>query len=178
MYAIENCYSNTNVNLDTALYYSRRNYAYYAMGQYAVGGIIGAIRAQGVWPENCLFKGQLNATNGFTGPIFGYVRNNSEIGNSYDYQDAFDTLWQGNDAGRLTMSSYFTEYSTNNQAFSNSVASGTSYERSSSSYWGFEPGYVQGVNKGLYTSQASNTRKSLEPTSDTAKNSTLSVPEP
>lgn len=156
MYAIENCYSNTNVNLDTALYYSSRNYAYYAMGQYAVGGIIGAIRAQGVWPENCLFKGQLNATNGFTGPIFGYVRNNSAIGNSYDYQDAFDTLWQGNDAGRLTMSSYFTEYSTNNQAFSNSVASGTSYERSSSSYWGFEPGYVQGVNKGLYTSQASN----------------------
>ena len=156
-YAIENCYSNTNVNLDTRLYTSYNgNTQYYVAGQYAVGGIIGAIRSQPVWPENCLYKGELNATNAFTGPIFGYVRDNTGIGSSNSYTTQFNTLWQGNDAGNLTMSSYYTSYSTNNRAFSANQQSGTSSSRITTNInRRFSIGYVQGVNKGLYTSNTS-----------------------
>lgn len=156
-YAIENCYSNLNVDLDMQLYYSYRyGTYYYVAGQYAVGGIIGSIMHQSVWPENCLFKGELNATNGFTGPIFGYSRGNTGIGDSNNYEDQFNTLWQGNDNGNLTMNSYFTSYSTNNVAFSNNEQSGTSSSRVTSNiYWEFDMGYVQGVNKGLYTNNTS-----------------------
>ncbi len=156
-YAIENCYSNLNVDLDMRLYYSYRyGTYYYVAGQYAVGGIIGSIMHQSVWPENCLFKGELNATNGFTGPIFGYSRGNTGIGDSNNYEDQFNTLWQGNDNGNLSMNSYFTSYSTNYMAFSNDEQSGTSSSRVTSNiYWEFDMGYVQGVNKGLYTSSTS-----------------------
>ena len=93
----------------------------YALAQYNVGGIIGSIRGQAVWPKNCLYTGELNATNGFTGPIFGTVRKNTGLGNRRNYQTQFNTLWQGNDAGNLTMESYYTAYSTNNRSFTATV---------------------------------------------------------
>lgn len=156
-YEIENCYSNTDIDLDMELYSNWRGTQYYVAGQYATGGIIGAIRSQGVWPENCLFKGSINATNGFTGPIFGYVRRNTGIGTQNNYETPFNTLWQGNDAGNLSMSSYYTGYSTNDRVFSNNEESGTSSSRITTNInWNFNIGYIQGVNKGLYTNDALN----------------------
>ena len=95
------------------------NTSYYVAAQYNVGGIIGLIRGQAVWPENCLYTGDLNATNGFTGPILGALRNNTTLGTRNNYISQFNTLWQGNDAGNLTMNSYYTSYSTNNRSFYN-----------------------------------------------------------
>ncbi len=157
-YSIENCYSNTNVDLDGINKYSsnwgRQDYSY-VLAQYNVGGIIGLIRSQAVWPKNCLYTGNINATNGFTGPIFGAVRNNTGLGNSNNYQNQFNTLWQGNDAGNLTMESYYTSYSTNNRSFSDTVTSGTSSSRITTYIgWYFDIGYVQGVNKGIYINSA------------------------
>ena len=156
-YAIENCYSNTDVDLDISAYSSRWNTSYNAVAQYNVGGIIGSIRGQAVWPVNCLYTGKLNTTNGFTGPIFGTVRGNTGLGNQNSYENQFDTLWQGNDAGNLTMESYYTSYSTEGRAFTNNIASGNSSARITTSiYWDFDIGYVQGVNKGLYTNNSQN----------------------
>src|SRR5574344_1170556 len=122
-FQIENCYSNTNVNLDIALYSRYGTIQYTAAGQYAVGGIIGAIRGQAQWPTNCLYKGELNATYGFTGPTFGYVRGSASVGTTNN----FSTLWNGyNVSSGLTVSNYFSSYSTNGTAFSTSVTSGTS----------------------------------------------------
>lgn len=148
-YAIENCYSNLDIDLDIALRNSRISYA----AQYATGGIIGAIRAQPVWPSNCLFTGTINATNAFTGPIFAYLRDNTGLGNTYSYATQFNTLWQGNDAGNLNMDSYYTSYSTNNVSFTANVTSGTSSSRVSTR--NNRIGYYQGVNKGLYTNNQS-----------------------
>lgn len=155
-YAIENCYSNTNIDLDISLYeIPILGTQYYVAGQYGVGGIIGGIRNQAVWPTNCLYKGSLNASNAFTGPIFGYLRGNTTISNN---TNNFNTFWQGNDTGNLTMSSYYTSYSTNNRAFTANEVSGTSSSRiaTNGGTWNFNIGYVQGVNKGLYTNNSAN----------------------
>ena len=61
---------------------------------------------------------------------FADVNNdNTGIGSSNSYTTQFNTLWQGNDAGNLTMSSYYTSYSTNYRAFSANQQSGTSSSR-------------------------------------------------
>ena len=144
-YKIENCFSNVDMELDISA-----NSASY-MGQYAVGGVIGAIRSQPVWPENCMYTGTINASYAFTGPIFAYLRNNTSIGTSYRN---LNTLWQGNDAGNLTISSYYTSYRTNNYTFTETVRSGTSNERISTRTT--RVGYIQGLNKGIYTNSAQN----------------------
>lgn len=150
-YAIENCYSNTDINLDII---PPNSGDISTLAQYAVGGIIGAIRSQPIWPENCLYTGNINATNAFTGPIFGYLRNNTGLGSKNNFSTQFNTLWQGNDAGTLTSSSYYTSYSTNNRAFTTSVPSGNSTSRVSTNTGNI--GYVQGVNKGIYINSAEN----------------------
>ena len=144
-YEIANCYSNVEINI-SARNYSTRNSTTYA--QYHAGGIIGTIRSQPVWPENCLYSGNINS-NGFIGPIFGGLINNT----SYTSYRNFATLWNGNDAGNLTMDSYFTNYRANDESFTRSVVSGTSTQRISNST--NNVGYVQGVNKGVYTNSAS-----------------------
>lgn len=144
-YAIENCYANVDVDLDT----TTRNIS--SAGQYNVGGIVGLIRGQAVWPENCLYRGTLDATKGLTGPIFGALRGNTSLGTSVTQ---LNTLWQGNDLGNLTMNSYYTAYSTNGYSFSNSVQSGTSTSRAGTSTYNIR--YVQGLNKGLYTNNLGN----------------------
>lgn len=142
-YNIDNCYVSLSIDLDIALYYSSVSRA----AQYNVGGIIGRVRSQPVWPTNCLFEGNIRATNGFIGPIFGAVRKNTGLGTSN-----YATLWNGNDAGTgITMNSYYMNYTANGTRFTADVTSGNStYRRSNSTS---NIGYVQGVNKGLYTTE-------------------------
>lgn len=140
-YLIENCYVNAEITLDIAL----RNNTLGNAAQYYTGGIIGRIRSQAVWPTNCLFSGTIDSTNAFIGPIFGAVRNNTAITNTGNYA----TLWNGNDAGNLTMTSYYTNYTANGTVFTANQASGTSTSRIANQ--NNRIGYVQGVNKGLYT---------------------------
>ena len=141
-YSIENCYANVDIDLSIAA--RQNNYA--NVGQYAAGGIIGGIRSQPVWPKNCLYTGNINATNAFIGPIFGWLRNNTAVSNTNN----FATIWNGYDAGNTSMTaeSYFTSYSARGYNFSTSVTSGTSTQRYSSNKY---MGRVQGVNKGIYT---------------------------
>ncbi len=149
-YIIDNCYSETQISLDatadegtTGSIFNRQEYN--GHGQYHTGGIVGTIRGQAVWPTNSLYSGMINS-NGFIGPIFGALINNT----GYDDYDTYSTIWNGNDAGNLNANNiYFTNYSANNRTFTTSVTSGNSNQRVSSSSSNI--GYVQGVNKGIYT---------------------------
>lgn len=142
-YLIENCFVNTNIELTNPSRTSYRLSTYDA--QYHTGGIIGSIRSQPIWPANCLYVGTINS-KGFIGPIFGALRNNTGITNRNNYA----TLWNGNDAGNLTMTSYYSSFAVNGSTFTANQISGTSTSRLSSSTR--DIGYVQGVNKGRYTS--------------------------
>lgn len=84
-YQIENCYS--GVDIDLIIRDTQDNRTYF--GQFASGGIVGIIRSQPVWPTNCTYKGTI-PTRGFSGPIFGQVRNNT----SYTSTSNYNTLWQ------------------------------------------------------------------------------------
>lgn len=160
-YAIENCYA--SVTIDTSSIEAATSGSYFTsyknpnyVAQVSVGGIIGRIRSQNVWPANCLVETQINA-DGFIGPIFGSVYNNT----SYTVQENLNTLWNGNDAANgsnLTMSSYYTSYSANGTSFTSTYTTGntpenTTYRRnasiSSNSFFGttLNIGYIQGVNK-------------------------------
>ena len=143
-YSIENCFADVEIAIDATL----RNNTLSNAGQYAIGGIVGIIRSQPVWPSNCLYVGSING-NGFIGPIFGYLRNSTAYTSTYN----FATLWNGNDAGNLTMDSYFNSYSAKGTYFTQSVTSGTSNQRRSNTTNNI--GYVQGVNKGIYQSDIS-----------------------
>lgn len=143
-YSIENCFADVEIAIDATLRNNRLSNA----GQYAIGGIVGIIRSQPVWPSNCLYVGSING-NGFIGPIFGYLINNT----AYTSTNNFATLWNGNDAGNLTMDSYYNSYSAEGTYFTQSVTSGTSNQRISNSTNNI--GYVQGVNKGIYQSDIS-----------------------
>ncbi|MGN1300975.1 MAG: hypothetical protein ACI4U9_00320, partial [Clostridia bacterium] len=114
-YSIDNCYVSATIDLDIAL--RRDNYSNAA--QYYSGGIIGRIRSQAVWPTNCLFAGNINS-NGFIGPIFGALRNNTSV----DSTNNFATLWNGNDSGNLSMTSYYTNYAANGTTFNSNQTSG------------------------------------------------------
>lgn len=144
-YKIENCYVAADIDLSITLRNSTMSYA----GQYYTGGIIGRIRSQPIWPSNCLFSGSITA-RGFIGPIFGAVRQNT----SHTSTSNFATLWNGNDAGNLTMESFYTNYSANGTRFTSTVTSGTSTSRISNSTNNI--GSVQGVNKGQYTTNMTN----------------------
>ena len=161
-YAIENCYASvtidtSSIEADTSgrlwSYYKDPNY----VSQVSVGGVIGRIRSQNVWPENCLVEAEINA-DGFIGPIFGSLYNNT----TYTNQNNLNTLWNGNDAAsgsNLTMTSYYANYSANGTTFTSSYTNGTTpnsttYRRSanltSSGWFGstvVNIGYIQGVNK-------------------------------
>ena len=149
-YKIENCFVNTKIDLSNEVYegalgglFGREN----SDAQYHTGGVVGTIRSQPIWPDNCLYAGTIDS-NGYIGPIFAALINNT----NYDDTDNYETLWNGNDAGNLTMNSYYTSFAANGTAFNATVTSGTSTNRVSSSGWGFDIGSVQGVNKGRYVS--------------------------
>ena len=146
-YSIENCFVNTNINLTNEVrrsWFGTNTYD----AQYHTGGIIATIRSQQVWPKGCLYIGTINS-NGFIGPIFGALIAST----SYNNRNNYSTLWNGNDAGELTMTSHYNSFSANGTAFNATVESGTSTRRLSNSTR--EIGYVQGVNKGIYISNIS-----------------------
>ena len=149
-YVIDNCYSETEITLDSigdegqvGSIFNQINYN--GHGQYHTGGIVGTIRGQAVWPTNSLYSGAINA-NGFIGPIFGGLINNS----AYDDYDTYAAIWNGNNAGNVSINNmYFTNYSANGTTFTTSVQSGNSTQRISNNTNNI--GSVQGVNKGIYT---------------------------
>lgn len=144
-YEIENCFSDTTVDLDVATSFTNNGNGRNGRSQFHTGGIVGTIRSQPVWPKNSLYKGSLS-TNGFIGPIFGALINNT----SYTSNNNFSTLWNGNDAGNLTTEDlYYSDYTANGTRFTQNVTSGTSTARRSNTRTNI--GYVQGVNKGSYT---------------------------
>lgn len=146
-YSIENCFVNTNINLSNEVrtsWFMTNTYD----AQYHTGGIIGTIRSQQVWPEDCLYVGTIDS-NGFIGPIFAALIDSTD----YDNRNNYATIWNGNDAGNLTMTSSYNSFAANGTTFNASVTSGNSTRRLNSSYRNI--GYVQGVNKGIYVSNIS-----------------------
>ena len=156
-YIVDNCYSEVQINLDATAEQGTidggwfgSDIDYNGYGQYHTGGIIGTIRGQAVWPTNSLYNSTIDS-NGFIGPIFGGLINNS----SYNAFNRFATIWNGNDAGNLTANNmYYTNFRANGRAFTQSVSSGNSTQRISNSTNNI--GYVQGVNKGIYTNNMNN----------------------
>lgn len=141
-YAIQNCFADVDIDLDATVQGQ-------SSGQFHSGGIIGTIRSQPVWPEHCLYVGAISS-NGFIGPIFGALINNT----GYTNRNNYNTLWLGNDAGgNLTMTSYYSAYTANGTSFTTDRLSGTGANRISTRQNNI--GYVQGVNKGDYESNIS-----------------------
>ena len=116
-YSITNCFSNVTITIDATASIStsswnRRD----GRGNYHTGGIIGSIRSQPKWPDNCLYSGSIQS-NGFIGPIFAaLVNNNANLSSS----SGFGAVWNGNGAGNLT---------TNNAYYTNYSAAGTTFTR-------------------------------------------------
>ena len=155
-YEISNCYVIGNINMEVSRYNDGGWFSddYIGEGQYHAGGIIGTIRSQPVWPTNCLYNGSINS-EGFIGPIFAALMNRTSFTNSSNYE----TLWNGNDAGNLTMNSYYTNFYANGTRFTSNETSGNSdsYLADDSSWWNQSEDieYAQGVNKGIYTNNES-----------------------
>lgn len=148
-YSIKSCFADAEIDIKAKCADDA------SAGQYAVGGIVGIITGQPVWPEYCMYNGSI-VSNGFAGPIFGYLKNTTAYTSTSNYL----TLWQGNDAGNLTMTSaYSSPMKINGTSFSTSVTTG-----SASSSIGDNVGKgttvlqgVQGINKGIaYNSTTDN----------------------
>ena len=154
-YSISNCYVLGDINIEASGYESGGWFSSLTGdAQYHTGGIIGTIRSQPIWPTNCLYNGNIDS-NGFIGPIFASLINRTSFTNSSNY----GTLWNGNDAGNLTMNSYYTNFNANGNNFTVNEQSGnsSSYVADDSSWWN-QPDdveYAQGVNKGIYTNDES-----------------------
>ena len=150
-YRINNCYVSADINFNTV---TPRNGTATNASQIHSGGIIGNIRTQAYWPENCLYTGSITG-RGFIGPIFG-GRINTAPDNT---TGPFTSYWNGNqaNAGELTMTSYYTNYRANNTSFtgtntSNATSNNSTYRLSSTTS---NIGSVQGMNKGIYTNNIS-----------------------
>lgn len=150
-YIINNCYVDADIDTDTVTSYSSGNN--YQVAQVQAGGIIGSIRDQVYWPEYCLYTGNITG-NGFIGPIFGGRINTVYSGNSTDY---YISHWNGNqeNAGSLTMTSYYTNYRANNTSFTSTSTSNATNNNSTSYRSSSYMGRVQGMNKGIYTNNIS-----------------------
>ncbi len=136
-YEISKCF--TDVEISSTIYGAEvKN-----IGQLATAGIVGIISAQPVWPDTCLYVGKITS-NGFAGPIFGYLKNST----SYTTTTNYSTLWNGNDAEGLSMTSYYNSYSVNGTSFISSETDGNSSSAISTDKTKIQS--VQGVNKGIY----------------------------
>ena len=155
-YNISNSVVSGNINIQSY----PRNYS--TGGQFVVGGIIGRIRSQPVLPENSVFTGRINSSNSFIGPIYGQLRNNTNVTGT----SLFDALWQGNDAGSVICSSKYNATYLNNYTFTNTEISGTSNSRISGNANGV--GYVQGINKGIYDNNNNGILLDLNNSADSA----------
>lgn len=148
-YIIDNCFSDTTIEIDATAQVSTRgglfSEARDGRGHYHTGGIVGTICSQPVWPTNSLYRGNISS-NGYIGPIFAALINSTD----YSSSSGFTAVWNGNDAGNLTADDiYYNSYTANGQSFTQSVISGISTERISDTTT--NDGYIQGVNKGIYT---------------------------
>ena len=157
-YSIENCFVSVTID-NSSISSSGRNYNsnhVTNVAQISTGGVIGRIRSQNVWPQNCLISANINST-GLIGPIFGSCYQNT----SYNDYNNLNTLWMGNDSANgnnLTMTSYYNSYSVNGTAFTSTNTTGTTPSTSdyrlstsitSGNWWTtYNIGYVQGMNKG------------------------------
>lgn len=142
---IRNSYVSLDVNLS---HLQPRNKSY--INQNALGGIVGAIRMQAVWPENCFVEGSLvsgsGSRSGFIGPIFGYLQGSASINTN-----THNTMFTGTAMGSLNISSYFNNLTIQTRQFTRSqitdtVPNSTNYRISTSSS---NVGYVQGINQGI-----------------------------
>lgn len=157
-YNIDYCYSDVdislNVNTDNTGWGWGSTTPILCLGQINIGGIIGRIRRQNTWPTNSLYSGTITAsnsnyTNGLVGPIFGADRNTT----GYNSTTNMNNIWNGDNRNSYTMNSYYNNYNVYGTSFTSSVTTGnagtnTQYRRSTNSN---SIGYVQGVNKGIYT---------------------------
>ena len=157
-YNIDYCYSDVdislNVNTDNTGWGWGSTTPILCLGQINIGGIIGRIRRQNTWPINSLYSGTITAsnsnyTNGLVGPIFGADRNTT----GYNSTTNMNNIWNGDNRNSYTMNSYYNNYNVYGTSFTSSVTTGnagtnTQYRRSTNSN---SIGYVQGVNKGIYT---------------------------
>ena len=91
--------------------------------------------------------------NGLVGPIFGADRNTT----GYNSTTNMNNIWNGDNKNSYTMNSYYNTYNVYGTVFTSTVNSGdapanTQYRKSTSNS---NIGYVQGVNKGIYTNSIS-----------------------
>ena len=141
-YSIDYCYSDVDISLNVVTasnYGGSGTIQVRCLGQVNIGGIIGRIKSQNSWPENCLYTGTItssntNSSNGLVGPIFGADRNNT----NYSTVNNINTIWNGDNRNSYTMSSYYNNYNVYGTTFTSSVVSGnagttTQYRRSTSS---------------------------------------------
>lgn len=164
-YSIDYCYSNVDISLNVTTSSSggggwggNNTTPILCLGQINIGGIIGRIKSQNTYPTNSLYTGTITATstnyaNGLVGPIFGADRNST----GYNTTTNMNTIWNGDNRNSYTMNSYYNNYNVYGTTFTSTVTSGnagtnTQYRRSTSNS---NIGYVQGVNKGIYTNDIS-----------------------
>ena len=138
-YSIVNSVVSGNINLSNSY---AQNFA--SSAQFSAAGILGRIRSQPVWPESCIYMGNINASYSFIGPIFGHLRHNTSVIGYYN------TLWQGNDYGNLTCTSKYHSYRANGYTFTTDETYGTCAANSRISTSSNSYGYTQGNNKGDY----------------------------
>ncbi len=143
---IANCYVDVDISLSAGV-----GNQVARIIQYCTGGIVGCIRSTQVsWPLNCLYTGTISS-NGMIGPIFAGLRNSTAASvTRNDLSGNADTIWQGNDAGNGTMTSYYSSFMAKTTTFTTTVTDGTSTARISTTTT--NQGYIQGVNKGIYVS--------------------------
>lgn len=157
-YNIDYCYSDVdislNVNTNNTGWGWGSTTPILCLGQINIGGIIGRIKSQNTWPTNSLYTGTITASstnnaNGLVGPIFGADRNTT----GYNSTANMNNIWNGDNRNSYTMNSYYNTYNVYGTVFTSTVNSGdapanTQYRKSTSNS---NIGYVQGVNKGIYT---------------------------
>lgn len=157
-YNIDYCYSDVDISLNVTTSQSGWGWGtttpILCLGQVNIGGIIGRIKSQNTWPTNSLYTGTItssntNNANGLVGPIFGADRNTT----GYNSTTNMNNIWNGDNRNSYTMNSYYNNYNVYGTTFTSSVTSGnagtnTQYRRNTNSS---NIGYVQGVNKGIYT---------------------------
>ena len=170
-YSIENCYASLTTDTEKiradAFLVSATSTTSMSMDfvefvtQLSTGGIIGRIRSQDVYPDNCMVKVNLKA-HGFVGPIFGSKISGSissyNMNNITNLKNSIDSMWNGN-INNTSINSYFQGCSITGKSFnsnSNTVRSGNSNKKVASDLYSgryirtYYRGYLQGVNKGIY----------------------------
>ena len=161
-YAIENCFSNVNISVKSTP--SNANATLFN-----IGGIVGHIRRQPVWPISCLYTGTITASNAVIGPIFGVVRAAATGTTDANRND----IWVGTNATPVPTinNMYYTGYTVNGRTFTSDELSGAPAASTVSriNATASNIGYTQGVNKGQYTNDM-NARLSMFNTYATTNN--------